>query len=163
MKKTILFGLLCVVLMLCAMVFDYLYNERFHKVALHTVALTDIQNKMEFSAPITKEENLYLMKGAVKKIDNITVGANVTVSFGGETLEGYLYQLEPAMDDIYMATVSVITKKPLTGEATAVIYGTRELNQMLIPASCLVTDEKGEDAVFLEMNGYAVLRRVEVG
>ncbi|MBO5409546.1 MAG: hypothetical protein J6A61_09145 [Clostridia bacterium] len=163
MKKTILFSLVCASVMLFAMIFDYLYNERFHRVQFYKASLTDIQNQMEFSAPVEYRDGLYLMTGAVTKIDNVTEGAGAVVTWGGETLEGYLYRLEPVMDEVYRATVSVIAQRPLEGDATAVIYGTFLADQMLIPEECVVTDSKGRDAVFVEMNNYAVLRNVELG
>lgn len=163
MKKTVFFALVCAFLMLSAMVFDYLYNQRFHRVEFHTASLTDIQNQMEFSAPVTYQDGLYLMTGAVRGIDNVTEGAGAVVTWGGQTLEGYLYRLEPVVDEVCRATVSVIASRPLEGDATAVIYGTFLADQMLIPEECVVTDSKGQDAVFVEMNGYAVMRNVELG
>ncbi len=163
MKKTVWFAFVCALLMLFAMVFDYLYNERVHRVEFHTVSSTDIQNQMEFTSPVMVQDGLYLMSGSVKKIDNVTEGAGAIVTWGNETLEGYLYRLEPVMDDVYLATVSVIAPKPLEGDATAVIYGTYLANQLLIPEECITTDEKGQDVVFVNMNGYAVKRKVELG
>ena len=61
MKKTVWFALVCACLMLFAMVFDYWYNQRSHRVEFHTVSLTDIQNQMEFSSPVEYRDGLYLM------------------------------------------------------------------------------------------------------
>ena len=163
MKKTVWFAFCCALLIVFAMVFDYLYNERFHRVEFHTVSLTEIQNKMEFTAPVEYEDGLYLMKGAVKQIDNITAGATALINWDGNTMEGYLYRLEPAFEDVSYATVSVIAPKMMEGDATAVIYGTCLSRQILVPKECIVTDSHGKDAVFLELNGYAVMRNVEVG
>ncbi len=163
MKKTVLFAFVCALLILGAMVFDYLYNDRFHQVRFHTVSTYDLQNKSQFSAPLIHEDNLCLMTGAVRLGDNITVGADVVVTVGESEYEGYLYRVEPAFDDISIVTVSVVAPQSAQGEATATIYGTWNRNLMILPSECIVTDERGQDAVFVELNGYAVLRNVETG
>lgn len=161
MKKVVWFAFVCALIILGAMVFDYLYNDRFHRVEFHTASTREVQNVYEFSAPLVQLDNLCLMQGAVRLGDNITVGAEAIVTVGSRQLEGYLYQIEPGFDGISIATVSVLTPEPLSGEATATIYGTRDQGRMFLPAECMVTDERGNAAVFVEVNGYAILRTVE--
>lgn len=163
MKKVVWFAFVCALLILGAMVFDYLYNDRFHRVEFHTVSTRDVQNITEFSAPLTHKDDLCFMTGAVRLGDNITVGAEAVVTMGQNQYEGYLYQVEPALDGISIATVSVLAPDSAAGEATAVIYGTWNRNLIFLPSECIVTDERGQDAVFVVLNGYAVLRNVETG
>ena len=157
------FSFVCAILILGAMVFDYLYNDRFHRVEFHTVSLSDLQEKSEFTAPLMREGNLTLMTGAVRMAENITEGATAVVTVNGRRYDGYLYRLEPAFDGISIATVSVISPPEESGEATATLYGNYHRNLMLIPPECVIADEQGKDAVFVELNGYAVLRNVETG
>ncbi|MBQ7792293.1 MAG: hypothetical protein IJ367_02230 [Clostridia bacterium] len=163
MKKVVWFAFVCALLILGAMVFDYLYNDRFHRVEFHTVSTHDVQNITEFSAPLTHQDGLCFMTGAVRLGDNITVGADAVVTVNGQQYEGYLYQVEPALEDISMATVSVLAPVGTEGEATATIYGTWHRNLIFLPPECIVTDERGHDAVFVALNGYAVMRNVETG
>lgn len=163
MKKVVWFAFVCALLILGAMVFDYLYNDRFHRVEFHTVSLTDLQEKSEFSAPLIQDGNLTLMTGAVRMAENITEGANAVVTIGNQQYDGYLYRLEPAFDGISLATVSVISPPGESGEATATLYGNFHRNLMFVPPECVIADQQGKDAVFVELNGYAVLRNVETG
>lgn len=150
-------------MILGALTFDYIYNEQTYPVMFHTAQQRDIQNKMEFSASVTAHDGLYLMTGAVYPRDNITEGAEAIVSFNGKQYEGYLYRLEPSFEEVYEATVSVLTDEEITGVATAVVYGTLRRNVMVVPASCIFSDESGNDAVMVEINGYAVRRAVKTG
>ncbi len=163
MKKTVLFAFVCALLMLFAMVFDYLYNDRFHRVEFHTVSLTDVQNVMEFCAPVEQKGPLWLMEGAAKRIDNITVGANAVITAKNRTYEGYVYQLEPVFEDVCRLSISVIGGETISGDATATVYGTLCRNLMFVPPECVISDESGKDTVFVEINGYAVGRQVELG
>ncbi|MBQ7791880.1 MAG: hypothetical protein IJ367_00080 [Clostridia bacterium] len=163
MKKVVWFSFVCALLILGAMVFDYLYNDRFHRVQFHTVSMQDVQNISQFSAPLTREDGFCFMTGAVRLGDNITVGADVVVTVDNQQYEGYLYQVEPAFDDISIATVSVIAPVETQGEATATIYGTWHRNLIFLPPECIVSDERGQDAVYVALNGYAVLRNIQTG
>ncbi len=140
---------------------DYAHNNRIFYAKLHTVTLSSYQEEMRFSSPVTKHENLFLMSGSVRKIDNISVGAVATVTVGGSTYNGTLWRLEPTFDGIYYATVFIDGLKQIPKEdATAVILGNLRQNVILIPKECLTTDQAGQDAVFVVQNGYAALRRV---
>ncbi|MBP3448288.1 MAG: hypothetical protein J6K51_04655 [Clostridia bacterium] len=163
MKKVVWFSFVCAILILGAMVFDYLYNDRFHRVEFHTVSLTDLQEQCEFSAPLIQDGNLTLMTGAIRMADNITEGATAVVTVDGTRYDGYLYRLEPAFDGISIATVSVISPPEEMGDATATFYGNYHRNLMFIPPECVISDEDGKDAIFVELNGYAVMRNVETG
>lgn len=163
MKKTAFFALVCAIVILCSMVFDYLYNERIHRVQLYTVSLTDLREETGFTAPIYREGNWYLMEGAIPLQDNLAVGAEAVVTLGDERLEGYLYRLEPALDGIGYATVSVLSDHPIAGEATATIYGVYRQGLIYVPPECITVDAHGKDAVYVDVMGYAVCRPVEVG
>lgn len=163
MKKVVWFAFLCALLVLGAMVFDYLYNDRFHKVQFEPVSVIDYQNKSEFSAPLVHEGDLCLMQGAVRLGDNLTVGAEAVVAVGEHRFDGYLYQVEPGFDGISLVTLSVVAPKTVQGEATATLYGTIHHNRMFLPPACITVNERGKDAVFVEVQGYAVLREVELG
>lgn len=163
MKKVVWFSLVCALLILGAMVFDYLYNDRFHRVEFHTVSLTDFQEKTEFSAPILQENGLSFITGAVPIGRGIDENSSVVVTVGNTRLDGYLYRLEPAFEDVALATVSVVSPPPDTLSATATLYGELRRDLIFVPPECIITDERGKDAVFVEVNGYAVLRNVETG
>ena len=146
------------------MIYDYQTNNRSCSATLYTVKATAHQEKMSFSAPIKQIGNLYLMSGAVKKIENVTTGAASEVTVDGDTYQGYLWRLEPTFDGIYYATVSVtgLQNEP-ENFATAVIYGNIRQDFIFVPKECLFTDETGQDAVFVVQDGYAMLRRVVTG
>lgn len=164
MKKIAIFSVLCLLVMIGVLVYDYGVNNRCSAANLHRISLCDYQEEMQFSAPIQRQGNLYLMSGAVRKIDNVTVGAVAGVSCNKNTYEGYLWRLEPTFDGIYYVTVSVtgIQEEP-PGLATATLAGNIRRNLIFIPEECLVTDEFGQDGVFVVYDGYAMLRQVEKG
>ena len=163
MKKVVWFSFVCALLILGAMVFDYLYNDRFHRVEFHTVSLTDFQEKTEFSAPILQEDGIFFLTGAVTTGGGIDENSSVVITVGDTRLDGYLYHLEPAFEDVSLATVSVISPPKDALSATATLYGQLRRDLIFVPPECVVTDERGKDAVFVEINGYAVLRNVETG
>lgn len=150
-------------MILGALSFDYVYNEKTYPVKLHTVTQRDIQNKMEFEAPVMSYNGLWLMTGAVYPQDNITEGAIASVTLNGKQYEGYLYRLEQSFEDVFEATVSVLSNEEISGIANAVVYGTVRRNVMMVPATCIFSDETGNDAVMVELEGYAVRRTVETG
>jgi len=164
LKKLMVSFLILFAVILTAMIFDYQTNNRSVSAKLHTVLVSVYQEEMSFTAPILQYDNLYLMSGAARQIDNIYEGATAAVTCNGKTYQGYLWRLEPTFDNISYATVSVTGVKKLPkGNATAVIKGSIRRNLMFIPKECLTTNEMGEDAVFVVQNGYAMLRRVELG
>ncbi len=164
MKKLIVLGALGCLVMLGIMSWDYHQNNRSAHARLHTVSVSVYQEQMKFSAPVQQQGTLYLMSGAVRKIDNITPGAVATVSHQGNTYRGTLIRLDPAFDGIFYATVSVEGMKQRSNEdATAVILGNLRQDVMFVPTECLITDEAGQDAVFVVQNGYAALRKVQTG
>lgn len=147
-----------------ALWWDYVHNNRTCYADLHTVTLSSYREEMKFSAPVTRQGKHFLMSGSVRKIENVSVGAVATVTVGNRTYEGILQRLEPTFDGIYYATVFVEDMKAVPEEnATAVILGNLRQNVILIPKECLITDQTGQDAVFVVQNGYAALRRVRTG
>lgn len=164
LKKLLILLLILSAVILTAMIWDYQTNNRSVSAELHTVCRTDYQEEMSFTAPIFQYGNLYLMSGAARQIDNIYAGATATVTCKGNTYPGYLWRLKPTFDNISYATVSVTGVKTLPKEnATAVIKGSIRRNLIFVPKECLVTDEMGQDAVFVAQDGYAMLRKVELG
>ncbi len=164
MKKTVfcLFG--CTVLLLTVMIYDYRTNNRFSTATLYTVESAAYQETITFSAPIQKQGNLYLMSGAVKKIEGLTAGASSRISLGDTSYWGYLWRLTPLSDGIYYATVSVTGLHQIPKEhATAVIFGELRDDFISVPKECLITDKNGQDAVYVVKDGYAMLRKVETG
>ncbi len=146
------------------MIYDYQTNNRFSAASLYRVEASSYQETVTFSAPIRKQGKAYLMRGAVKKTDGITTGAAAEISVVGDTYQGYLWRLTPALDDIYYATVFVTGLPRLPKEsATAVIYGELRRDFIAVPKECLITDKTGKDAVYVVKDGYAMLRQVETG
>ena len=164
LKKLSVVLLLVLTVLLAAMIFDYQTNNRFVSAKLYQVCVFSYQEEMSFTAPILQYNNLFLMSGATRLIDNIYEGAAATVTCNHQTYQGYLWQLEPTFDGIFYATVLVtgITRPP-SEDATAVILGSIRRDLIFIPKECLVTDDNGQDAVFVVQNGYAMLRPVETG
>ncbi len=156
--------MLCLTLTIGITVWDFMQNDRSVTAGLHTVSVTPYREQITFSAPIRQYENLYLMSGAIKKIDKVAIGDMATVSLNDRTYEGYLWRLEPLSDGFYYATVSVtnLTAEPKEN-ATAVISGKVHQNIIFVPKECLTIDEKGQDAVYVVQNGYAMLRNVQIG
>ena len=155
---------LCCLVLLGISVVDYLKNNQSVSALLHTVSVTPYREQISFSAPIRQYENLYLMSGAVRKIDKVAIGDVAAVSLNDRTYEGYLWRLDPLSDGFYYATVSVtnLTAEPKEN-ATAVISGKVHQNIIFVPKECLTIDEKGQDAVYVVQNGYAMLRNVQIG
>jgi len=164
MKKIVWISLFAIALTVGILWWDYSHNDRISYARLHTVSVGSYQEQMEFSAPVIQVENRFLMSGAVRKIDNITVGAIATVTVENQTYEGSLCRLEPTLDGICYATVLVegLTTVPKEN-ATAVILGNLRQNVIFVPQECLVTDEAGQPAVFVVKEGYSMLRRVQPG
>ncbi len=164
MKKLCFVILGIIVVFMGIAIFDYQTNHRYFSADLHTVTVDTHQEQMEFSAPILRMNSGYLMSGAVRKIDNITVGATANVSCQGNTYEGTLCRLEPTFDGIYYASVSVdkINQEP-KDTATAVILGNIRQNVMFVPEECVQKDSNGQDVVFVVQNGYAMKRNVKKG
>ena len=164
LKKTVFFLFGITILTLTVLVTDYQNNHRCFVAKLHTVSHSTHQEQMSFSSPIKQQGSVYLMSGAVRKIENITVGARATVFSGNSTYLGYLVRLEPVFDGIFYATVMVEDfAAPKNSTATAVIDGNIQRNLIFIPKQCLTTNPSGQVAVFVVQNGYAMLRKVTTG
>ena len=164
MKKIAVLFFLCLIGMIGITMWDYTQNNRSVSAGLHTVSVTPYREQMTFSAPVIRHNDLHLMSGAVKKIEQAAIGDVAVVSLNGNTYKGYLWRLEPLSNGFHYATVSVVNlDSPLSGSATAVISGKTSRNIIFVPQECVVTDERGQDAVYVVQNGYAMLRNVQIG
>ena len=149
-----------------ALYFDYIYNQKSYDVDFYTVTDTEIQNIAEFRGIISKtERNLKILTGVMPsyKAENFEIGDYAKITFGDKEYNGNIYSLTPIYNDLYETKISIMTKDELTGEARARVLGRLLENIKIVPYSCIFTDETGSDAVMLESSGYAVKRTIKLG
>lgn len=154
---------ICVVLILGAFVFDYAYNQKTVSVNVYTVLPKDIQNNFNINGRIEKQGNINMLVGISKEAPNIPRGAGATITLNEKSYDGYLYEINEINNNLHEVKVSIMTKDDISGEATANIVGSLEKDIIVVPYSCIFTDEFGKDAIMVENQGFAVKRNVVLG
>jgi multidrug efflux pump subunit AcrA (membrane-fusion protein) len=154
---------ICVVLILGAFVFDYAYNQKSVSVNVYTVLPKDIQNNFNINGRIEKQGNVNMLIGISNEAPNIPRGAGATITLNEKSYDGYLYEISNINNNLHEVKISIMTKEDISGEATANIVGSLEKNIIVVPYSCIFTDEFGKDAIMVENQGFAVKRNVVLG
>lgn len=144
-------------------VFDYCNNKKEVDVTLFTIKGKDLQEHFSFFGEVKNDGNINYVQGKVTEPLGITEGAQADVYIGKKYYEGYLQTLKKSDNTVYDAYVSVISEKKLNGSGKVTVYGDVDKNVMLVPSSCIFTDEKGNDCVMVVTQGYCVKRKVELG
>ena len=126
---------------------------------------TDVQNNANMRGIISKIGNVYIMTGTIPsyRAENLSIGSYAKVTADGKNYDGSLYELTPTYNDLFETKVSIMTSDNISGEGQASIVGDMKKNIIIVPYSCIFTDEDGSDAIMLENRGYAVKRKVKLG
>jgi hypothetical protein len=165
MKKFFVFFFFCLTVSGAALIYNYLNNEKSAQVSFYTVAVSDVQNSIEMRGVISKNGNVYAVSGVIPKYkaEDLQIGVSARVKCENREYDGYLYELKPTYNDLYDAKISIITSDPIGGEAIAAISGNLKKNIIMVPYSCVFTDENGKDAIMVENLGYAIKRNIKLG
>ncbi len=145
--------------MLC----DYILNSKEANVEIYTVKKTDVQESFSIKGNVEKTGSINFITGKTKEPLDIKEGAQASVYVNGEYYDGYLQSLEKNSSSIYTASVSVISENELLGEGEAFVYGKINDDVILVPHSCVFTDEKGDECVMIVINDFCVKRKITPG
>lgn len=162
-KKTFFIIILSFVLIFSLCVFDYCVNKKEIEASVFKVKGKDMQESFSFSGNVEKSGNINYIKGYVTEPLKIKEGAQADVYFGEKYYEGYLQKLQKTNSRVFEAWVSVIADEELTGTGEATVFGDVDKNVIIIPDSCIFTDENGKDSVMVVTQGYCAKRNVELG
>lgn len=162
-KNILILVSICVTLIFGALIFDYTMNQKSVQVSIYTVSTKDIQNNFNLTGKISKQGNINMLIGISKQEPDIAKGASATVLINDKKYDGFLYKVSPLSNDLYEIEISVMTQDNISGEATASIVGTLQKDIIIVPYSCIFTDDQGKDAVMVDTQGFAVKRNVVLG
>lgn len=161
MRKTFLIIFTTSILMLSAMIFDYIINSKETKVSVYNIKPTAIQESFYIEGKIQNTKKFNYIEGNIIEPFNIKEGAQASVYIDGVYYEGYLQSLNKNTDSsLYTAKVSIVSDKKLNGNAEAYVYGKLNENVILVPPSCILTDSKGKKSIMIATDNYCVRRNV---
>lgn len=104
-----------------------------------------------------------MLVGLTNELPEVAKGASATIVVNEKNYDGFLYDVSKLTENLYKVKISIMTKEDIYGKATANIIGVLERNVIIVPYSCIFTDEQGKDAIMVENQGFAVKRNVTLG